>query len=124
MLIKISPQLRLTSDSLRGFSEQGWRPPQTKTHTAVPAVMFTACRANGDGIHHLVPTNSLTINVNDFGGELIIFFFQTINGVNIIFGKRNMSNCTKHPCRLADYTNRLTQNHRTDCVSYYLRHYH
>ena len=41
-MIKISPQLRLTSDSLRGFSEPGWRPSETKTHTAVPAVMFTA----------------------------------------------------------------------------------
>ena len=41
-MIKISPQLRLTSDSLRGFSEPGWRPPETKTQTAVPAVMFTA----------------------------------------------------------------------------------
>ena len=42
-MIKTSSQLRLTSDSLRGFSEPGWRPPETKTHTAVPAVMFTAC---------------------------------------------------------------------------------
>ena len=42
-MIKISPQLRLTSDNLRGFSEPGWRPPEMKTHTALPAVMFTAC---------------------------------------------------------------------------------
>ena len=35
-------QLRLTSDTLRGFSEPGQRPPETKTHTSFPAVVFSA----------------------------------------------------------------------------------
>ena len=30
------------ADSLRGFSEPSWRPPEMKTHTAFPAVMFSA----------------------------------------------------------------------------------